>query len=494
MGSKTQNKVIRIRENPHITYEQFGAWGDGIHDDTIAIHDAHEYANEHNLPVVVRNGATYLIETAETANVKTDCVWDGAIFYIDDRTASVKQAPRCPVFTVHASHDEYDGDRRLMTQLIKTNDRHTPYKNATLYMQDHSQVHFRRFGECANPGVAATVVVSTNEDGYIQQLIQPKLNRVDNFIVYPGEEEDLLLYGGTFVTIANDELPYYKYYQRGIKITRSNVIVELLGHQVIKEGLTSAPYESFITIGSCKNVELRDINIQARRFYYEGAIHGERQGDPMGTYEIQINQAVNITLDNVLQTNFDKDLQKLTWGPIATNYCNMMVIRNCILDRFDAHNGISNIGIFNTTIGWQGIKLTGWGACYIDRCRITDINFVVLRYDYGSFWDGNIVIKDCEWTWPNGDLVKPAIISALNYGFHNFGYPCMGPHKVTIINLKKQGPCYVFSDYNDDPEEDQPYPYIPTAELELIGHGHDDFDICPDESKYKDLVIRYPDK
>ena len=34
-----------------ITYERFGARGDGKTDDIDAIIAAHEYANEHNLPV-----------------------------------------------------------------------------------------------------------------------------------------------------------------------------------------------------------------------------------------------------------------------------------------------------------------------------------------------------------------------------------------------------------------------------------------------------------
>jgi len=37
-------------EDP-VTYERFGAVGDGVHDDLSAICEAHEYANQNGLPV-----------------------------------------------------------------------------------------------------------------------------------------------------------------------------------------------------------------------------------------------------------------------------------------------------------------------------------------------------------------------------------------------------------------------------------------------------------
>ena len=44
-----------------ITYERFGAKGDGITDDMDAIIAAHEYANEHDLPVRTTADAHYYI-------------------------------------------------------------------------------------------------------------------------------------------------------------------------------------------------------------------------------------------------------------------------------------------------------------------------------------------------------------------------------------------------------------------------------------------------
>ena len=38
-----------MKEEKYVTYEAFGAVGDGIHDDFEAIIQAHEYANEQGL-------------------------------------------------------------------------------------------------------------------------------------------------------------------------------------------------------------------------------------------------------------------------------------------------------------------------------------------------------------------------------------------------------------------------------------------------------------
>jgi hypothetical protein len=47
---------------PFVTYEAFGATGDGVTDDLAAICEAHAYANTHNLPVKTRPDAIYHLD------------------------------------------------------------------------------------------------------------------------------------------------------------------------------------------------------------------------------------------------------------------------------------------------------------------------------------------------------------------------------------------------------------------------------------------------
>ena len=68
-----------------VTYEAFGAVGDGVTDDLSAICQAHAYANEHGLGVRTRPDATYhLGGRALTAIIATDTDWNTSRFTIDD--------------------------------------------------------------------------------------------------------------------------------------------------------------------------------------------------------------------------------------------------------------------------------------------------------------------------------------------------------------------------------------------------------------------------
>ena len=81
-----------------ITYEMFGAVGDGKANDMPAIIAAHEEANRLNLAVKTKEGAVYFIENrAATAVVKTSVDWTGSKFIIDDRDLD---DIRKPIFSV----------------------------------------------------------------------------------------------------------------------------------------------------------------------------------------------------------------------------------------------------------------------------------------------------------------------------------------------------------------------------------------------------------
>ena len=101
-----------------VTYEQFGAVGDGVTDDFAAIRAAHAYANERDLDVHAKGGATYYIHKAdgESAVVQTNTYWNGAKFIIDD--SGIISHKRCgcrdcierttSIFLVKASRPKVD--------------------------------------------------------------------------------------------------------------------------------------------------------------------------------------------------------------------------------------------------------------------------------------------------------------------------------------------------------------------------------------------------
>ena len=77
-----------------LTYEQFGAIGDGVADDMPAIVRTHAEANRLGLPVRARDHALYRIANrSATAEIGTDTNWGDASFVIDDRGLDRCDAP-----------------------------------------------------------------------------------------------------------------------------------------------------------------------------------------------------------------------------------------------------------------------------------------------------------------------------------------------------------------------------------------------------------------
>ena len=78
--------VTAKMEELTVNYESFGAIGDGVADDFEAIAKAHEYANEHGLPVKCNSGKTYYIGKSFTREipVETNVDFGGSEIVIDD--------------------------------------------------------------------------------------------------------------------------------------------------------------------------------------------------------------------------------------------------------------------------------------------------------------------------------------------------------------------------------------------------------------------------
>ena len=79
-----------------VYYKDFGAVGDGVTDDFLAIKACHDYANENGCSVSADEGATYYIGDTKGVEIKvmTDVCWRGATFYLDDKAVDVDSPGR----------------------------------------------------------------------------------------------------------------------------------------------------------------------------------------------------------------------------------------------------------------------------------------------------------------------------------------------------------------------------------------------------------------
>ena len=201
-------------------------------------------------------------------------------------------------------------------------------------------------------------------------------------------------------------------------------------------------------------------------------------GEPvsMGTYDISVTRALNISFLNCSQTNDIKDNRH--WGIMGSNYCKNILYDGCTFSRFDAHKGVANATIRNSVLGHMGINAIGSGTLTVENCTIYGRSIVNLRNDYGSTWQGEFIIRNCIFIPEAGKPVSASLITGSYSGLHNFGYTCHMPERITIENVKiddsnhptnYDGPA-IFSDFNpkmNDNTYKEQFPYVVTKEVIL---------------------------
>jgi hypothetical protein len=299
-------------------------------------------------------------------------------------------------------------------------------------------------------------------------------DKITEISALPIDETTLTITGGHFTTIANKAESKYTYYSRGIAIMRSHVLVDGLKHHVTGEGDHGAPYGGFISVGDCSFVTVRNTILTGRKMYQTIGAAGVTVS--MGSYDISVNRALNLSFVNCSQTNDINDSKY--WGIMGSNYCKNLVYDKCTFSRFDAHMGVVNVTIRNSTLGHQGINAIGSGTFTVENSTIYGRNLINLRSDYGSTWQGEFIFRNCVFVPAGGRTTSASLIGGSYSGQHDFGYTCYMPERITIETLHiddskhtadYQGPA-IFADFNPKMTGDsylEKFPYVRTREVIL---------------------------
>ena len=470
----SQKDVLKFKAAGSVSYSDFGAKGDGKTDDIDAIVATHAFANLHILLVKADVGATYYIGGKErTAVIRTDTDFGNAAFIIDDSEVENRNAA---VFTVSSALKPF----KSKTVSTLKRDQHKinlPLSGPSLITVTNSNVkQYIRFGLNQNNGSSQTDIFLVDKNGKVDMNspIIWDFDEITDFTVLPIDEKELKITGGLFTTIANKAESKYTYYNRNIAIRRSNVLVDGLQHHVKGEGDHGAPYGGFINIGECANVTVKNSILTGHKTYSTIGAAGKPVN--MGTYDISVNRALNVSFVNCSQTNDIND--NTYWGIMGSNFCKNLVYDGCTLSRFDAHQGVANASIRNSTLGHMGINAIGSGLLTIENTTVRGRSFVNLRPDYGSTWQGELLIRNCVFVPAGGKPVSASIISGSYSGKHNFGYTCYMPERITIENLRiddanhpqnYQGPA-IFANFNPQMKDNtyqEDFPYVKTREIIL---------------------------
>ncbi|WP_020526207.1 hypothetical protein [Flexithrix dorotheae] len=467
-------KAKKLKSAGKVSYSDFGAKGDGKTDDINAIAATHAFANQHELQVKADKGATYYIgEKERIAVIGTDTDFGTAAFIIDDTQVENNKAP---VFMVSSGMEPFKIE--LISTLKKNQEKievSLPGPCLITVTNAHKK-HYIRFGLNQNNGSMQTDIFVVDKNGQVDMNspIIWDFDQITKISALPIEENTLTITGGRFTTIANQDESKYNYYSRNIQIRRSNVIVEGLEHRIKGEGDSGAPYSGFLNIGDCAYVTVKNTILTGHKTYRTIG----RAGKPvsMGTYDLSVNRALNVSFVNCSQTNDIND--RTYWGILGSNYSKNLLYDNCSFSRFDAHKGVANATIRNSTLGHMGINAIGSGTLIVENSTIRGRSLVNLRSDYGSTWQGEFIIRNCIFVPENGNSTSAALISGSYSGQHDFGYTCYMPEKIIIENLQiqdsnhpedYQGPA-IFRDFNSEMTDDtyqEKYPYVKTKEVIL---------------------------
>jgi len=457
-----------------VRYDDFGARGDGQTDDLDAIADAHAFANQHGLPVRANDGATYYIGGKNrTAVIRTDTDFGAARFLIDDTAVQNRAAP---VFRVES------GARPFKLEGIASLAKNQPAVKASLpgpclvIVTDSHVKRFIRYGANRNSGSDQTDVFLVGPDGVVDRdtPILWGFDRITGITAQPVDETTLTLRGGRFTTIANAAESKYTYYHRGIAIRRCRVVVDGLEHRVTGEGDHGAPYGGFINVADCAYVTVRNTVLTGHKTYR--TIGSAGLPVSMGTYDISLNRALFVSFVDCRQTN---DIQDAAyWGILGSNYCKNLLYDRCSFSRFDAHMGVHNATIRNSTLGYMGINAIGSGLFTVENTTVRGSSFFNLRSDYGSTWRGEFVVRNCVFVPSGGRPVTASLIGGSYSGQHDFGYTCHMPERITFDGLRiddsrhpdnYRGPA-IFANFNAAFKDDayvEKFPYVKTREVIL---------------------------
>lgn len=433
MASDTS--VTDITAKGYITYEDFGAVGDCKTNDIEAIVKAHKYANRQKLPVRAKGGAVYYIGAVEEgAVIKTDTDWTGALFIIDDSEVSVEDREE-DIFTVKSTKPQYDISISGSLQKGQSNLGLTFYGPTVVVLNDKNTKRYIREGKNVNDGSDQTDVVLVDKNGNID-LEAPLLwdyEQVTSAYAIPVDEQTLTIKGGHFITVANQAESVSKYYARGINVNRSNVVVDGLTHTVEGEGEHGAPYTGFLHVTSCADVTVQNCTFTAHKTYQTIGRAGVTVD--MGSYDFAAKRTIGLTIRDCKQTT--DILDSSYWGLMGTNFCKDITLENCTFSRFDAHQGVQDVTILDSTLGWQCLNAIGTGTLRVENCTLYGNALVNLRGDYGSTWEGDVYIKNCTWVPRRGSTIggNAYLINGSYSGFHDFGYECYMPKSITIDGL-----------------------------------------------------------
>ncbi|MBO7303826.1 MAG: hypothetical protein J6V09_01195 [Clostridia bacterium] len=398
-----------------------------------------------------------------SVEIKTNVDWRGAKIIIDDRAFRHYDGTGVTdkdVFVILPdSEPRIIEDKNLLSKILGTGFNKSTERivipgvdyPVMIIPYDSSNRVYRRRGFNSYVGGVTHEVIVLDKDGYIDP--ETKLffdyKSLDAIKVFRLDEPRITIENATFTTIAShyDMLVRDEdgkvisrrsgYIQRGIEIMRSFTTAKNLAHYVEGEitlaeqasGILGPVYNGFYGTTNVHGVTFEDCILTARRCFRRNNVPGAGNGTT-GTYDYTVLESNKVVFKNCIQSNFwiKIDMQtgeitpvsegtpgaqlsmtptsygninfKIYWGLGGSNYTKNLEFIGSTMSRFDAHAGIMNGRIVDSTV--TAISLVGGGDMLVENTRWFGEGIrkgdalLTLRSDYASPWDGKITLRNVK--------------------------------------------------------------------------------------------------
>ena len=235
----------------------------------------------------------------------------------------------------------------------------------------------------------------------------------------------------------------YDQAQRNINVNRSNVTFQGIDRVFVEDnsaytgsGSTGTPrqtYAAYINVSNAYNIVIKDMKID----YHLG--HKDAKGITLGSYEFGGGSSINISWINCIQKDFFRyasDGNYIRYGGMfGSNFLRNVYINGCVMSSFDAHSGLYNATIENST--FDHVNFVGGGDAIMRNVVVyaeANAGACHLRSDYGSMWQGNIILDGVTLRHDSNYSGNIEVIKAY-YTNHYFGFDTELPGNVYINNF-----------------------------------------------------------
>ncbi len=491
------NGFVYTKNVSVVTYEDFGAVGDGVTDDFEALYNTHIHANANGQKVLGKAGATYYIGDTFTKSipVKTSVDFCGATIIINDKGNVAFEYLSLDLFAISGETYKIMASELESGIELYVGDTSLPWLrpflsngNAMVRVVNTSNIMYSQYVGANTSNVGGIVQSETfivdcygnilNGDSVRYKF--DKISYVEICLDYGLDEQ--VIENGIFKTqrAVKTEVSsgYYgtERYRRGISIgyksniTLKNITHEVLGEPVYNQNKDLAfDYRGFISMSFCYGVKVIDTTLYAQRQYL-GYDNRNPSRFPITPYDLIISSCADVTIDGLTLFN-DRGITDTGCNDVLQ----IVSTRNLVIknSRINAVEFIGLLGgtVEKTTIG-RVIELVGGGDLVFDEVvRIANKSFLELTDKYGAYFNGNITFKNCEMkgekaynsnageTGSTGTFANLFLITSMfkagdtDYVNHQkFAGAFTMPYTVTIeggFKVNSGAKAYVFADISD---------------------------------------------